>query len=88
MVVEYTNAFKKDLAQINNRNLALEIKDIIEEAKSVDSITGLRNIKKIKGAKNAYRIRIGSYRLGFYLEKNVILFTRFLHRKDIYKYFP
>jgi mRNA interferase RelE/StbE len=88
MVVEYTKTFVKDLEAINNKELALSVKNVIEHAKSVNSVAELKSIKKMKGAKNAYRIRAGSYRIGFYMEKNTILFARFLHRKDIYKYFP
>lgn len=88
MVVEYSKTFTKDLEAINNRELALSVKNIIEHAKSVNSIAELKSIKKMKGAKNAYRIRAGSYRIGFYVEKNVILFARFLHRKEIYRFFP
>ncbi len=42
----------------------------------------------MKGAKNAYRIRFGSYRIGIYLEGDHIILSRVLDRKDIYQYFP
>ena len=35
-----------------------------------------------------YRIRLGDYRIGIEIQKDTIIFTRFLHRKDIYKFFP
>jgi len=54
-------------------------------ATKLDEITGL---KKMEGAKNAYRIKMGSYRIGFYLEGDTIVLSRVLNRKDIYKYFP
>jgi mRNA interferase RelE/StbE len=88
MVVEYSNTFLKDLGAINNKELALSVKNIIENIKSANSISELTNVKKMKGSKNAYRIRTGSYRIGFYVLENNILFARFLHRKDIYNYFP
>jgi len=37
---------------------------------------------------NYYRIRIGTYRLGFKENKGAILLLRFMHRKDIYEFFP
>jgi mRNA interferase RelE/StbE len=46
------------------------------------------SLKKIKGFKNYYRVRIGDYRIGFKKVKNQIIFMRVLHRKDIYKLFP
>ncbi|WP_079720471.1 type II toxin-antitoxin system RelE family toxin [Salegentibacter holothuriorum] len=46
-------------------------------------------IKKLKGFKDFYRIRIGDYRLGVKkLTDQEILLVRFLQRKEIYKYFP
>ncbi len=42
----------------------------------------------MKGSRNYYRIRIGDYRAGIIVEGLTVEFIRFLHRKDIYKYFP
>jgi mRNA-degrading endonuclease RelE of RelBE toxin-antitoxin system len=46
------------------------------------------NLKKLKGDENAYRIRIGDYRLGIFFDGETVIFARVLHRKDIYRYFP
>ena len=48
----------------------------------------LPNLKKLKGAKNYFRLKLGDYRIGLTLENNIVIFVRFLDRKDIYKYFP
>jgi mRNA-degrading endonuclease RelE of RelBE toxin-antitoxin system len=37
---------------------------------------------------NAYRIRIGDYRLGIIFDGETLIFERVLHRKGIYRYFP
>lgn len=42
----------------------------------------------MEGHANFYRIRIGQYRVGIVLEAGVVDFVRFLHRKDVYRYFP
>ena len=42
----------------------------------------------MEGFKNAYRIKIGDYRIGVFIEEDTIEFVRFVHRKDIYKKFP
>ncbi|HAO10876.1 MAG TPA: plasmid stabilization protein, partial [Planktothrix sp. UBA8407] len=44
--------------------------------------------KKLKGDDNAYRLRVGDYRIGFYFDGETVTFARVLHRKDIYRYFP
>lgn len=48
------------------------------------------NIEKLKGYKDKYKIRVGDYRIGLTIdkEKQVIIFQRIVHRKDIYKKFP
>ncbi len=48
----------------------------------------LLNAKKIKGFKNAYRIKFGDFRMGFLWEDESIKLSRVLNRKDVYKYFP
>ncbi|MBX6423476.1 type II toxin-antitoxin system RelE/ParE family toxin [Thermosulfurimonas sp. F29] len=45
-------------------------------------------MKKLKGYKDFYRIRIGDYRIGLQIKENKIIFVRFLHRKEIYRCFP
>jgi mRNA-degrading endonuclease RelE of RelBE toxin-antitoxin system len=48
----------------------------------------LGNLKKLKGVKSYFRLKLGDYRIGLALENNTLVFVRFLDRKDIYKYFP
>jgi len=40
------------------------------------------------GGDRYYRIKIGDYRIGMTVEGNLVTLVRFLHRKDIYRYFP
>ncbi|MBC74145.1 MAG: plasmid stabilization protein, partial [Muricauda sp.] len=42
----------------------------------------------LAGHPNALRIRVGTYRLGFYNENNTLILSRFVKRNDIYKLFP
>jgi mRNA interferase RelE/StbE len=43
------------------------------------------DIKKLKGTKNHYRIRVGDYRILFVLESNVIYVYDVSHRRNVYK---
>ncbi|MGH8000971.1 MAG: type II toxin-antitoxin system RelE family toxin [Brasilonema sp.] len=52
------------------------------------SFEEITNLKKLKGYDNAYRIRIGDYRIGIIFDDETVMFQRVLHRKDIYRYFP
>jgi len=47
------------------------------------------HVKKIEGYKSYYRIKIGDNQLGMEAVSNKeVILLRFLHRKDIYRYFP
>jgi mRNA interferase RelE/StbE len=42
----------------------------------------------MQGYDSFYRIRLADYRIGIEIINDEIIFARFLHRKDVYKYFP
>jgi mRNA interferase RelE/StbE len=65
-----------------------EIETIILQLIEAQNLNEFSNIKKLKGHNNAYRIRIKDYRLGFFMEEDTIIFSRILHRKEVYRYFP
>jgi mRNA interferase RelE/StbE len=85
---EFKKSFEKDLKKIKDKNLLNWVKEIIEEIEQAHSIAELNNVKKLRESGKYYRIKVGDYRIGFLLEKDIVVFVRFLHRKDIYRYFP
>ncbi|MHB8260939.1 MAG: type II toxin-antitoxin system RelE family toxin [Bacteroidia bacterium] len=84
----FEKKFLKDIEAINNKQLKRQVESIISEIEKAEQLNAVRNLKKMKGHKSAYRIRIGNYRLGFFYEDNTVVCTRLLNRKDIYNYFP
>lgn len=88
MQVIYLNSFSKDVDKIKTLKTKAELLQVIDQIKAAEKISMLLHIKKIKGSKGFYRIRIGDYRLGFIYENHTVTLVRFLSRKDIYKYFP
>ncbi len=88
MKVEFKSSFVKDLKKIKEKHLQNQIRELIEKVESTANITELENMKKISGSDVYYRIRLGNYRIGIKIENNTVYFIRFLHRKDIYRYFP
>ena len=88
MLVLTTSSFIKDLRRIRDRKLADRIEKIIKSLEAAKTLQQVSSVKKIKGSSNAFRIRIGDYRLGFYLVDNAIKLTAFASRKEIYSYFP
>ncbi|MFQ4142755.1 type II toxin-antitoxin system RelE family toxin [Chlorogloeopsis sp. ULAP02] len=88
MKVEFRKSFEKDLGKIQDEDLLLRIKTVIEQVETAESLLEISSIKKLKADGNYYRIRVGDYRIGFAEYENMITFVRVLHRKEIYRYFP
>ena len=88
MIIEIDKRFDKDINKVHDKTLLNNVADCIEQVQKSENISIIKKIKKIKPSINFYRIRIGDYRIGVSIENNTVEFIRFLHRKDIYKYFP
>ena len=88
MKTAFRETFARDLKGVRDKNLLQRVKESIEAVERADSLNALPNLKKLKGAKNYFRLKIGDYRIGLALESDAVVFVRFLDRKDIYKYFP
>lgn len=111
MKLRFERSFEKDLDKINDKKMLQRVQDVLAEieyavsqVKVKNEIPRIRNMEKLEGYTNAYRIRIGDYRLGTVIESEEVLteiegieasveeefFTliRILHRKEIYKKFP
>jgi mRNA interferase RelE/StbE len=88
MKVIFLDKFSKDLDELKDNKARQSIKNAIlkvEEAPSLKKITGL---KRLIGEKGAYRLRVGDYRIGLYIQGNTVEMARVAHRKDIYDLFP
>ena len=57
----------------------------VERAASLDEVPG---VKRLHASGPYYRLRIGDYRLGFYVVGDVVTFVHALPRRDIYRHFP
>lgn len=78
----------KDIAALNSEPRQKISKLIFETIPEIENIADIPHCKKIAGFSNYFRIRMGSYRIGFELRSNIVVIYRILHRKDIYKLFP
>lgn len=88
MKIEFLAKFDKDLDKLTSQRVKDDIISAIENVEQAQKIADIQNIKKLKGARIAYRIKIGEYRIGLYIEGKTVEFARVVHRKDIYKFFP
>jgi len=86
--VAYLKKFSKDLDKIKQSKDHRTILEIIELVKQVQDINEVPGTKKLKGYEDAFRIRLGDYRIGVFVSEGWVEFARIAHRKDIYKIFP
>lgn len=88
MEVVFLKQFLKDIQKLNDAKIKNEIVHLISSFKNAQSLEDILHVKKLKGHSEAYRLRIGKYRLGFYYDGKIIQFARFAKRQDIYRLFP
>jgi mRNA interferase RelE/StbE len=88
MKIKFESKFSKDLRKIKDQKLLSQIKIIINECKLAQTLDDIQNLKKLKGYQIFYRIKIGDYRIGIAIINDEMIFTPFLHRREIYRFFP
>jgi len=88
MKIEFRASFAKDLRKIKEKTVKRQVLDVISLVENARDLQELENLKKLRGGEDYYRVRVGDYRLGLVLVGDTLVFVRFLHRKDIYRYFP
>ena len=88
MQIVFLSKFFKDLSKINQPKVLADIEKAIIQIENVKTTIDINQLKKLKGYKSAFRIKVGDYRIGLFIENDVIEFARILHRKDIYNLFP
>lgn len=84
----YEKSFLKDLKKRNDKALKKRVQQILLDIKLANNRSELSNLERLKGHPVAYKIRVGDYRLGLFIENETVFFSRFLHRKEVYKKFP
>jgi mRNA interferase RelE/StbE len=84
---EFRKSFVDDLEDARDRGLRARVNQVIGRIEGARSLREVGGVKKLHRPGH-YRIRIGSYRLGFVLSGDTVIFVRFLHRRDIHRYFP
>ncbi|MFM6132470.1 MAG: type II toxin-antitoxin system RelE/ParE family toxin [Sphaerospermopsis kisseleviana] len=89
MKTNYFPTFIKDIKSLKSTSSYSVVKSLVfTDILAVQNLKEISNLKKLKGDDNAYRIRVGDYRIGFFLEGDTITFARVLHRREFYRYFP
>ena len=88
MQVEFRKTFKQDLKSLKDGKVLKRIQKVVEEVELAKALSEIRNVKLLQGHEDFYRIRVGDYRIGLFVEEETVAFVRILHRKEVYRYFP
>ena len=88
MRTSFRSSFLRDLKKVRDQAVLDRVRAVIEEAEAAEDLSAVSRIKKIKGAGDYYRIRVGDYRIGVVVSGSTIEFVRCLHRREIYRRFP
>ena len=87
--IEYTKRFLKELSRLPEEVQRQAEKIVFEEIVRANPFE-LEYLKRMKGYRDKYKIRIGNYRIGVTIDKvnKLLICQRIAHRKDIYRIFP
>ena len=89
MRLEFRSSFSRDLRRIRNADVLDRVLSVIEELEAAPDIAEIPSAARLTSDRGRYyRMRIGDYRLGAALEGDALVLVRFLHRRDIYRFFP
>ena len=88
MRIEVSSNFNKDISKLRDKKLILAVKVALQQIEQAHSLAEVPNVKKLQGKSNYFRLRINDYRIGIFVDNNKVTIVRFLHRKEIYRYFP
>ena len=78
-----------DIGMQLTNNDGTEVSDnVVEDLQQAEKPQAIKKLKKLKGSKDYFRIKLGDYRIGLKFENDTVSFVRFLHRREIYRFFP
>jgi mRNA interferase RelE/StbE len=88
MKFEFTKSYRKSFHKIKDPKTRQAIAVAVKSVIKADNQKEIQHLKKLTGFKTDYRIKVGNYRIGIRIIKEVVYFVVVAHRKDIYRIFP
>ncbi|MDD5092569.1 MAG: type II toxin-antitoxin system RelE/ParE family toxin [Candidatus Wallbacteria bacterium] len=79
--IRLTGSAKKDLDRINEPLLS----KIVSQIELLAENTKLPNVIKLKARHNEFRMRIGDYRVLFFIDKSTVIISRIVLRREAYR---
>jgi mRNA-degrading endonuclease RelE of RelBE toxin-antitoxin system len=88
MIVEYRNAFLRDIKKIKSQSTKDLIKQVIEECENASAVSQIPHCEPLTSKGKFFKLKHGQYRFGVYINKGVVEFLKFGTRQNFYKDFP
>ncbi len=83
-------SFEKDFKRLPSsiKSGMVHVYDVLSAAQNQWMVSSMPQVKSMVSNKGFYRLKVGDYRIGFYFKEDVLLLSRVLHKKEIYRFFP
>ena len=88
MKICFKPLFFRQIKKITDKSLKEHVEEAIKSVEKAGEKKDIPCLKKLKGYKIFYRIKVDNYRIGVTIESDTVTFVIFMPRKDIYKFFP
>lgn len=75
MKTEFKKLFLKEISKLQDAKTKKAILKCIYEVEAASDISEIKNLKKLSGYTDYYRIRLGSYRIGVAIINDVVYFV-------------
>jgi mRNA interferase RelE/StbE len=84
--VRFKRPFLRDVKQAKSAALRDRLRELIERVEAAETLQDIPHLRKLRSSGN-YRIRLGDYRVGVFVEGDTLHFARLLHRREFYRHF-
>lgn len=89
MKYQIAKRFKKDLDKINDLKILAKVRKCIEVIETSQALSEIPDLEALKGFSGYYRLKFDySYRIGIFLDGEVIEILKIESREGFYKNFP
>jgi mRNA interferase RelE/StbE len=84
MKVDFGKSFENSVQKLGNQSVMQDVMDAILNVEKSSSLRKVIGLKKLKGSKESYRIRIGVFRIGLrQVDTNTVKFITVANRLEI-----
>ena len=88
MKVEYRSSFIKDIKKLKSKSVSNLIQAVIENCESAQSIAEIKHCESLQSRGKFFKIKVGQYRFGVYINAGTVEFLKFGTRQNSYDDFP